>query len=148
MAYAEFEYYKNVYLCGLYALIGVEAFDFYAKEASRKIDAATDDRLSEADTIPDAVKDCVCAVAEYLYKADQAEKQATESGGSGLLTEYSNDGQSARFAADPAYLSANREARIMAIIEEYLGNTGLLYTGCEPVATEVYDRSAVNEPEP
>ena len=45
MAYTEFEYYKNVYLCGLYALIGVEAFDFYVKEASRKIDAATDDRL-------------------------------------------------------------------------------------------------------
>lgn len=148
MAYTEFEYYKNVYLCGLYALIGVEAFDFYVKEASRKIDAATDDRLKTADAIPEVVKDCVCAVAEYLYKADAAEKQAAESGGIGLLTEYSNDGQSARFATDPAYLSTNREARIMAIIEEYLGNTGLLYIGCEPVATEVYDQSTVNEPEP
>lgn len=148
MAYTEFEYYKNVYLCGLYALIGVEVFDFYAKEASRKIDAATYDRLKTADTIPETVKDCVCAVAEFLFKADAAEQRATESGGTGLLKEYNNDGQSATFAADPAYLSANRETRIAAIIEEYLGNTGLLYAGCEPRETEVYDGGTVDEPEP
>lgn len=127
MSYADFDYYKNTYLCGLGEIVPESAFPFYAKEASKAIDIVTFDHVDQSD-IPEVVKDCCCRVAEYLYDVRQAEAEQRENGG--ILKSYSNDGQSATL--DAPYSLSNEAAKkkeIAAIIAYCLRNTDLLYAG-------------------
>ncbi len=142
MAYVTFEYYKNAYRCGLSEVVPNASLDYYEKQARRYIDNTTFERVAEmpASDIPEAVKDAVCAVAEKLYKRDQATAMAEEAGASGVMTSYSNDGQSATFAADATTTDkAAFDKEIDRIIRDYLMNSGLLNCEAKPVELEVYD---------
>ena len=78
--------------------------------------------------ITDEVKDCTCELAELLYQADRVSQQASEQGG--ILTSFSNDGESGTFDLSQSNFTEEGKARkTKEIIYRYLGNTGLLYQG-------------------
>lgn len=128
--YADYGYYIDEYLCGKNPAIPDSEFGFWEKQARREIDARTFGRVKKLAEIPEEVKDCVCAIAEVFYSADQVEKIASEAGAAGPLVSYSNDGQSGTFAAPSGiYTTEGRKAEVQRLIWQYLGNTGLLYAG-------------------
>lgn len=130
MAYADYSYYENEYLLEKEPVIPEDDFLFWEKRARREVDNLTYDRISSLDTIPDLVKDCVCEVAELLYRADHLDSMNLESGASGPLASYSNDGQSGSFdTSQSAFTADGRKAETLRIIRMYLLNTGLMYKG-------------------
>lgn len=131
MIYADYEYYTGEYLLGRGAELPWGEFLFWEKQARREIDIRTFDRIKTLDEVPEAVKDCVCAVAEILYSADKISRAASESGAAGPLVSYSNDGESGTFATDTGsiYTESGKRAEISRLIRKYLGHTGLLYAG-------------------
>lgn len=127
MIYADYEYYVNEYLMGMPS--EMEAFPFWEKQARLEIDQATHGRIKE-DNITAAVKDCACAVAEILYKADVFERTLAQNGTGGIMTSYSNDGQSATFdLSQSVYTKEGKRKLIADTIKKYLRGTGLLYSG-------------------
>lgn len=135
--YTDYDYYTSAYLLGRAAQISEEEFLFWEKEAGREIDARTFGRVKKLKEISEEVKDCSCAVAELLYRVEQASKEASAIGAAGPLASYSNDGQSGTFTTDQngIYTQAGKQAEIKRLITLYLGHTGLLYAGvmrCEP----------------
>lgn len=128
MMYADYSYYANDYLCGKDPVIPDSEFGFWEKRAGIEINARSFGRVKALEEIPDEVKECVCAIAEMLYKVDQMEKAASEAGAAGPLVSYSNDGQSGTFA-DPSgiYTEKGRNAEINRLVRHYLIHTGLLY---------------------
>lgn len=66
--------------------------------AEGEIDKRTMGRLKkDPGLITESVKDCICEIAEFLFRANEFETQAREQGGAGFLTSYSNDGESGTF---------------------------------------------------
>lgn len=129
--YAEYSDYEGEYLSGRSPVIPDEVFPYWEKLARREIDKYTFDRLSgHPELVSEKVKDCACELAELLYGADNALQQAVEQGGVGLLSSYSNDGESGTFdLSQSSYTEAGKKAKIREVIYRYLGNTGLLYAG-------------------
>lgn len=142
MAYVTFEYYKNVFRCGLAEVVPEDAFAFYEKQAEQQINRATFGRVGQMldSDIPEVVKDAACKIAELIYRREKAINVAEAAGGSGVLSSYSNDGQSATFAVDNMVTDEKAfQAEINGVIHDYLFNSGLLSCEAEPVAMEVYD---------
>ena len=77
---------------------------------------------------PKVVKDCVCDVAELIYKAEQY-------GGSdapGPLASYGNDGETGTYDLSRSiYTEEGKRKKIKEIIEKYLENAGLMYLGVD-----------------
>ena len=129
MTYADFEYYQE-YLCGREAVVPEAEFGYWEKAARREIDLVTFDRIPRRDVLPEAVRECTCELAELLYKADRLDRQALADGAPGVLTSYSNDGQSGTFdTSQSVYTADGKQAEIRRIIRRYLLNTGLMYKG-------------------
>ena len=131
MPYADYGYYKKEYLVGQDPVIREENFLFWEKQAEREIDEVTFQRLKkDSILVSRAVKDCICAVAEVLYKADQVSSQSWEAGAAGPLTSYSNDGESGTFdLSQSEYTADGKRKKISSLVSSYLGHTGLLYRG-------------------
>lgn len=108
-----------------------ELWGYWEKQARAEIDKRTFRRLqSHPELVSDDVKDCTCELAELLYEADRLSQQALQQGGAGLLTSYSNDGESGTYdVSQSPYTELGKAAKIRAIINKYLAYTGLLYTG-------------------
>ena len=125
--YADYEYYSGEFAG---TLIPSEAFNRWAKLASLEIDQATHGAAAKLETVPDAVKDCVCAIAEVLYMAEeQAQKNITQ-GLSGPLASWSNDGQSGSVdLGQSIYTETGKRKEIARLCRLYLGMLGLLYAG-------------------
>lgn len=70
MEYTDYEYYVESYLLGRQPDIPESTFRYYEKQAEKEIDRVTFDRAKRMET-PKEVKDCVCDVAELIYKAEQ-----------------------------------------------------------------------------
>jgi len=70
--YADYEYYTIEY--GGAVFKSASAFTPYERKAERRIDVATTDKLISAfpqeEKAVQAVKDCVCELAEFLYEVD------------------------------------------------------------------------------
>lgn len=131
MVYADFDYYVSDYKMGKAPEVSGEDFPYWEKQARAEIDALTFGRLkANPALIFDDVKDCICAVAELLYKADSLSEQARQAGAAGNLISYSNDGESGTFSAEgSAYTESGKKAEVKRLVYKYLGNTGLLYAG-------------------
>ncbi|MDO4272704.1 MAG: hypothetical protein Q4D16_03470 [Eubacteriales bacterium] len=129
--YADYNYYTSGYLLGRNPVIPEEVFPFWEKQAGKEIDKHTYGRLSRhTELISDDVKDCTCELAELLYQADSAAQQALQQGGAGLLTSYSNDGDSGTFdLSQSSFTEEGKAKKTREIIYKYLANTGLLYAG-------------------
>lgn len=131
MAYADYDYYTQNYLMGKGPAIPEEEFLFFEKQASREIDLRTFNRIRANPTLlSEEVKECACAIAEFLYEADSVVKGAVAQGLAGPLASWSNDGESGSVDVSQSnYTESGKKAKIRDLIYLYLANTGLLYAG-------------------
>ena len=130
--YADHKYYETGYLLGRFPVIPEDVYPYWEKQAERVLNQYTLSRLvADFNLITDEVKDCACELAELLYQADTVSQKAAEQGG-GLLSSYSNDGQSGTFdLSQSSYTEEGKKRKTQEIIYKYLGNTGLLYRGMQ-----------------
>lgn len=126
--YADYDYYVESYLLGRQPTIPEKTFRYYEKHAEKEIDRVTFKRVKGMKETPEEVKDCVCDVAELLYKAEQY-------GGSdapGPLASYGNDGETGTYdLSQSVYTEEGKCKKIKEIIGRHLGNTGLMYLGVD-----------------
>ncbi|MDE5909857.1 MAG: hypothetical protein K2H52_14100 [Lachnospiraceae bacterium] len=129
--YADYEYYTKGYLLGKPPAVPEDDFPYWEKQAGIEIDARTFNRLkADGSLVTDAVRDCTCAIAELLYKADKISDQNLQEGAAGALVSYSNDGESATFnLKESVYTESGKKREIQNLIYRYLHATGLLYAG-------------------
>lgn len=130
--YADHKYYETGCLLGRSPVIPEDVYPYWEKQAERVLNQYTLSRLvADFNLITDEVKDCTCELAELLYQADTVSQKAAEQGG-GLLSSYSNDGQSGTFdLSQSSYTEEGKKRKTQEIIYKYLGNTGLLYRGMQ-----------------
>lgn len=125
MAIVDATYYTGTYRNGSAAVIGDSEFPFYAKKAERELGRQTFGRLSTA-TVTDDIKDCICEIAEYLCQCEQAYSSAH----GGVLTSYSNDGDSGSIDKS-MFAEENRPKKIRTIVKSYLAGSDLLQGGVD-----------------
>ncbi|WP_418489929.1 hypothetical protein [Eisenbergiella porci] len=81
--YIDFKYYQTEY--GGEVFESEEAFQKYARKAERRVDTSTYGKLSfafpAAEKDAAAVKDCICELAEFLYRVNQLQAAASDSVG-------------------------------------------------------------------
>lgn len=127
MTYATYDYYTNDYFG---TTLTEQEFPKYARRASAEMDHVTFGRLSKlsADEITDAIRDCMCDVAERMHHFETAT-------GSDIASE-NNDGYSISYR-DTGNTDTQKH-EIHATIRTYLAVTGLMYRGiskddlCDP----------------
>ena len=131
MSYADYSFYQDEYRAGMDPVITDEGvFSFWEKKARKEIDLVTFNRIHKLDSPPFPVKECVCELAELLYRADTLDSQDLSNGAAGPLTSYSNDGQSGSYdLSQSLYTVDGRKKEINRIIRLYLLHTGLMYKG-------------------
>lgn len=138
MAYADYEYYTTTYLG---TAIKEDDFPRLSLRASSFLDYYTQGRAAKNADL-DVLKMACCAVAEQYQYIDTAQALAQkslsaslESGESGELQSqtvgswsktYRSGGDSAQQALSSAKAA---QAALAAIVQQYLGATGLLYRG-------------------
>lgn len=125
--YADYAFYIDDYLIGRMPIVPDAEFRYWEREAEMALNQHTFGRLLDNPVlITDDVKGCVCELAELFYRADKAIGQ----GLSGLLSSYSNDGESGTFDLSRSpYTEEGKKKKAQEIISRHLGNTGLLYAG-------------------
>ncbi len=130
--YVDYRYYVNTYLVNRYPLIPENEFSFWEKQAERELDHVTFDRIRKnAYLVDENVMDCTCELTEYLYKQDRFTR-ASEDETMGILSSYSNDGESATYdvsAMKEKYSDSAKPSVIYSIVSKYLSRTGLMYRG-------------------
>lgn len=120
-----YEYYAESYLLGKEAEIPEKIFPYYEKQARTEIDRMTFDRIKNMSEIPEEVKECVCDVAELLFKAEQYCGDAP-----GPLSSYGNDGETGTYDLSRSiYTEEGKRKKVREIIRKHLANTGLMYAG-------------------
>lgn len=139
--YADYDYYLSVYLLGRSPAVPGTEFPYWEREASRVIDLYTFGRLQrDPELVTEAVRDCACAVAEVLYRADVMDQQAFQAGAAGPLQSYSNDGESGTYAlGESKYTESGKQAAVKKLVGQYLGSTDLLYSGGRYVGRRRYE---------
>lgn len=125
MAIVDSTYYVGTYRAGSTAVIDSSAFAFYERQAERNLGRQTFGRLSTA-TVTDDIRDCICEIAEYLYQCEQAYSSAH----GGVLTSYSNDGDSGSIDKS-MFAEENRPKKIRSIVKSYLSGSDLLQGGVD-----------------
>lgn len=131
MAYADYNYYIQEYLAGKSPVIPEKEFCYFEKQAEKEIDLRTFNRIraNQAFLTVD-VKECACAVAEFLCEAENVTKGTVSQGLAGPLVSWSNDGESGAIDINHSnYTESGKKAKIKDLIYRYLANTGLLYAG-------------------
>lgn len=133
--YVDYAYYTSEYLLGREPAVPEKEFPFWEKQAREVIDMYTFGRLTvDSSLISDKVKDCACAITELLYKANSVSEQALKEGAPGPLASYSNDGESGSFdLKESIYTESGKKAEARRLVYQYIGNTGLLYSGLHTV---------------
>ena len=126
--YADYSYYAETFRGGMEPLIPEAEHAFLERQAEEWIRYATQRRSDGVSC--EELENCTCELAEFLYEAHRASQTATEAGGAGLLTSYSNDGESGSFhVQDSPYTESGQRQKISAIIRKHLLWTGLLFRG-------------------
>lgn len=131
MAYADYEYYVREYLMGKEPVISEDDFLYFEKQAEKEIDLRTFNRIRANQALVTVdVKECACAVAEFLCEAENVIRGATAQGLAGPLVSWSNDGESGAIdVSQSCYTESGKKAKIKDLIYQHLGHTGLLYAG-------------------
>lgn len=126
--YADHAYYASEYLLGRAPAVPEDEFQYWEKQARTVVDRQTFDRIKANEAlISKPVKDCVCAIAEHLYKADRLNQSGQAPG---IVASYSNDGESATYnVSGSVYTESGSKKKVRELIYQYLGNSGLLYRG-------------------
>lgn len=129
--YADYDYYVVQYRLNSPTALTEDVFWYWEKQACWEIDKRTYSRLcNNLELVTDNVKDCVCELAELLYRTDKVAQQTLQQGGAGPLVSYSNDGQSGTFdLSRSVYTEEGKARKVKDIVYKYLTDTGLLYAG-------------------
>jgi len=122
MAYADYEFYKNVFYGGV---LTEDNFRPLAERASEYIDYITLGRAVKNAELPQ-VKKCCCALAE-LYQITERAKAAASSE-EGELKSETVGGWSQSFTTGADY-ATEYEGQLLKTARVYLEATGLLYRG-------------------
>ena len=136
MAYADYEYYTTTYLG---TAIDEANFPRLALRASTFLDYYTQGRAAQNPDL-DALKMACCAIAEQYQYIDTAQALAQKSLSASLESDgelqsqtvgswsktYRSGGDSAQQALSSVQTA---QASLGAIVQQYLGTTGLLYRG-------------------
>lgn len=118
MAYADYQYYTDEYLG---TKLTEKDFPKYAKRASAEMNHVTFGRLEklEESQITDAIKDCMCDVAERML--------CFETSAGAEIASENNDGYSVSYR-DVSEIDKQKH-EIYGTIRTYLAVTGLMYRG-------------------
>lgn len=131
--YVDYQYYVTDYLLGRKPEIAETDFPFFERLAEKEVDNRTYGRIATDQTLlTEGVKNCICAVTEFLWEADSLDKDNFANGG-GQLVSYSNDGDSGSYdMSQSVYASQEaRQTKINSLVSFYLSGTGLLYKGVD-----------------
>lgn len=121
MKAVDFNYYREKYYGDS---IPQEEFKKYEKKARTNVSGLTFGKIDVMDVDEDEkVKDCICAVADIIYKND-----AIPSAKYGISSE-STDGHSVSYGKAKTKEELNDE--ILSTVQLYLADTGLLYGGVD-----------------
>ena len=108
--YVDYQYYVTDYLLGRKPEIAKTDFPFFERLAEKEVDNRTYGRIVTDQTLlTEGVKNCICAVTEFLWEADSLDKDNFANGG-GQLVSYSNDGDSGSYDMSRS-VYASQEAR-------------------------------------
>lgn len=112
-------------------VIQSEEFYFFEKQAEKEIDLRTFNRIrANQKHLTTDVKECACAIAEFLCEAENVARAAAANGLAGPLVSWSNDGESGSVDVSQSnYTESGKKAKIKEIIYLHLSHTGLLYAG-------------------
>lgn len=125
MVYTDADFYREVYLAGGSMKIPDDEVSGYLRKASAVLDQYTFGRLAEFTEIPEEVKVCVCELAELQRKSDMLQQ------GGGIVTSWSNDGQSGSMdISNSRFTGAGYQRAIREIVNRNLHQyPALIYTG-------------------
>lgn len=115
MAYADFEFYKNVFLGNA---ITESEFTRLEQRASEYIDMITSGKAKYFTDVEECLKKACCAVAEEILKAEKGGTVSSETVGKYTVS----------YGVSQDELSS-KESKILRVCKMYLGETGLLYRG-------------------
>lgn len=127
-AYVEYDYYKEVF--GGVA-IPSDLFKSHALRASREVDKITLYRIQNAGNpngyeVDGKVKNAVCAVADVLFKQDEADKLT----GGGAISSETVKSHTVSFKTQTAEERERQSKKeIQNAARDFLATTGLLYRG-------------------
>lgn len=114
--YVDFPYYQESYHG---TALKADEFPNAEIEAEAFVNAVTFGRIKKLDSIPDCVKNAICAAVDVLHECTESRKSAIRS--------ESNDGYSITYAE--AVGDAECTANMLCRVKRHLANTGLMYKG-------------------
>lgn len=120
MMYADYDYYKEFFFGTL--IPDEYIFNYNALQATRYIDAVTFGRITD-DNISDLVKNACCAASEVYYSSSASPQVV-----SGITSEKV-DGYSVSYGAISSATTTKR--RLNTAVKQWLGDSGLMFRGCE-----------------
>ena len=124
--YADYNFYVMQFDRSGSQLISGLDFPYYAGMASAKMDYLAQGKITGELQGKDEVKSCCCAVAEALYRYDQA----TDNPAAAPVTSWSNDGESGSYAMDSSSVTEEGlNRKVMQVMRTYLWKYGALYRG-------------------
>lgn len=112
--YTNYEYYFTAYRGTKFN--NIDVFNYFCRLASIKLKNLTMNRITE---LTDDVQDCTCAIMDYLIEQDSADN-------GGVASESLANHSISYRGRDTELVSRER---IASIARDYLGYTGLLYSG-------------------
>lgn len=112
-AYADYTFYTETY-CG--SAIPEKDWTYASSRASALIDQMTGGRIPYLESVPDAIKNACCAVADQLWQDEQQGDKASETVGSHSISYQNRD-------------ASQKKKRYYDAAKLYLMNSGLLYKG-------------------
>ncbi len=116
MAYADFNYYKNVFKGS--SITDIATFDNLSERATEYINSVT---FGHIDDITDNIKRCCCALTEQINLDNNFQNGK-------LISSEKNGNYSVSYAV-PSNIATEHYRKMMVICRRYLFNTGLMYRG-------------------
>lgn len=114
MKYADYQFYIKTYCDMQNGRLTADEFPFWVRRAEAMLDMITCNNITE---VTEAVKLCVCEIAELLYAVGDK---------GGCVVSENNDGYAVTYAQETV---KTVEKQAMDIAKLYLHDTGLLYRG-------------------
>lgn len=116
MAYADFNYYKDVFKGS--SITDIATFDNLSERATEYLNSVTFGRI---DDITDNIKRCCCALAEQINLDNTLQ--------SGKLISSEKNGNYSVSYNVPSSVATEHYHKMHTICNQYLGCTGLMFRG-------------------
>lgn len=118
MAYADFNYYKDVFKGS--SITDIATFDNLSERATEYLNSVTFGRI---DDITDNIKRCCCALAEQINLDNNYQN--------GKIVSSEKNGNYSVSYAISSNVATEHYRRMFSICLQYLGSSGLMYRGVD-----------------